>query len=155
MTHDCYDPYLTIEISLPRGKYASPIAARVTRRATDENDQPIGTSRTNPLIDFRRYDVQFVDGYSETLSANILAENLIAQVDQEGHRQRMLSEISDHRSNDRAIKIEDGTFTTSRGLKKIRRTTTGWELYVKWKDGGGNWIELKDLNHTYPVELAE
>ena len=107
------------------------------------------------LLTSRRYDVEFVDGYSETLSANILAENLIAQVGQERHRQRMLKEISDHRCNDRAIKIEDGTFTTSRGLKQKRRTTAGWELYVDWKDNGGNWIELKDLKHAYPVELAE
>ena len=119
------NPYLTMEISLPRGTDASHMVAQVIKRATDENDQPLGTPHNNPLMDSRRYDVEFVDGYSETLSANILAENSIAQVDQEGHRQRMLKEISDHRCNDRAIKIEDGTFTISRGLKQKRRTTAG------------------------------
>lgn len=130
------------------------MVARVIRRATDANGQPLGTSHTNPLLDSRRYDVEFVDGHSETLSANILAENLIAQVDQEGHKQRMLKEISDHRCNDRAIKIEDGTFKSSRGLKQKKRTTAGWELYVDWKDDGGNLIELKDLKNAYPVEVA-
>jgi hypothetical protein len=32
----------------------------------------------------RKYEVEFSDGHIEELTANIIAENLIAQVDQEG-----------------------------------------------------------------------
>jgi len=89
VTSDSYDPYLRMEISLPRGGDTTPIAAHVKRRATTTNDQPIGTAHANPLIDTRQYEVEFVDGYSEALSVNILAENLIAQVDQEGLKHQL------------------------------------------------------------------
>jgi hypothetical protein len=49
--------------------------------------------------------------------ANAIAENLLAQVDSEGHRQLMLDEIIDHRVNDTAIKKENGTITTKTGMK--------------------------------------
>ena len=75
---------------------------------------------------------EFENGHREVLSANIIAENLIAQVDEEGHRQRSLS-------NGEAIRKEDGHFIQ----------------IVEWKDGGGNWVALKDLKHAYPVELAQ
>jgi hypothetical protein len=34
-------------------------------------------------------------------------------------------------------------------------TTRGWQLLVKWKEGGSDWIPLKDLKESYPVEVAE
>ena len=44
---------------------------------------------------------------------------------------------------------------TCRGQKKLRITTCGWKLLVKWKDGSESWIHLKDLKEPHPVELAE
>ena len=110
-TPDSYDPYLEMELSLSRGDDATPVTARVMRRSLDDSDQPIGTAHLKPLMDSRRYEVQFVDGYSETLAANIIAENLISQVDNKGHRQRMITEIVDHQHDERAIPKENGTFT--------------------------------------------
>ena len=53
------------------------------------------------------------------------------------------------------IKQEDAFLTTSSGVKRRRETTTGWELLVQWKDGSTNWIVLKDLKASYPVQIAE
>jgi hypothetical protein len=40
--------------------------------------------------------------------------------------------------------------------KKIpKKTTQGWQLLVEWKEGGSDWITLKDLKESYPVEVAE
>ena len=36
-----------------------------------------------------------------------------------------------------------------------KRTTKGWKLLVEWKDGSSNWIPLKDLKASNPVETAE
>ena len=36
-----------------------------------------------------------------------------------------------------------------------KRTTRGWELLVEWKDGSMNWVPLKDLKNSNPVDLAE
>ena len=32
--------------------------------------------------------------------------------------------------------------------------TKGWEICVLWKDGSTDWIALKDLKQSYPIELA-
>ena len=99
--------------------------------------------------------MEFVDGHSEILSTNIIAENLFYQVDEEGYHQKMLLEISDHRVLKDAISKDKGTFYTDRGLERKVRTTKGWELYVTWKDGPGDWISLKDLKNCYPLEVVD
>ena len=38
------------------------------------------------MLDSWRYEVEYLDGTTEVLTANIIAENLIAQVDDQGHR---------------------------------------------------------------------
>ena len=49
-----------------------------------------GTESTNPLVNTRAYEIEFIDGTTETLTANIIEGNLLAQVDEEGHRQILL-----------------------------------------------------------------
>ena len=39
-------------------------------------------------------------------------------------------------------------------MKRKKRTTRGWEICVQWKDGSTNWIALKDLKDSYPVDLS-
>ena len=67
----------------------------------------------------------------------------------------MLDEIIDHRTTKDAISKAEGTFTTNRGVKRKKQTTRGWEICVQWKDGSTDWITLKELKESYPVELAE
>ena len=33
--------------------------------------------------------------------------------------------------------------------------TRGWELCVQWKDGSTNWVSLKDVKNSFPIELAD
>mgnify|MGYP000261467214 CR=1 FL=1 len=44
---------------------------------------------------------------------------------------------------------------TKRGQKRLRKTTVGWQLLVKWKDQSESWIPLKDMKESHPVEVAE
>ena len=55
--------------------------AIVKRRKLDDDGNPIGTERTNLLVDTRAYEIEFIDGTTETLTANIIAEHLLTQVD--------------------------------------------------------------------------
>jgi hypothetical protein len=66
----------------------------------------------------------------------------------------MIAEIEDHRVLDDAIPTNDGYFTTTSVMKRKKRTPRGWEILVRWKDGSSDWIVLKDLKESYPVELA-
>jgi hypothetical protein len=149
------DPYVNMELGLPRGSDDELRLAHVKRRAVVFEGRPVGRPSTNPLLDSRQYEVEYLDGETEILTANIIAENLLAQVDDEGHQQMMIEEIEDHRVLDEAIPKSEGTYDTRSGSKRRRRTTVGWELSVRWKDGSSNWISLKDIKDTYPVDLAD
>ena len=152
---DSHDSYLNMEIGLPRGDDDALLHATVKRRAVDVDGKPIGVASNNPLTDSRKYEVEFDDGTSEILSANIIAENILAQVDDDGHKHLVMKEIIDHRSDPKvALPISESHYVNNKGTRVNRRTTKGWELCVEWRDGSTDWIALKDLKQSYPVELA-
>jgi hypothetical protein len=148
------DQYIGMELALSRGGEGEAMHAKVKKRVRDEEGNPVGRANYNPLLDSRKYEVEYVDGHVEELTANIIAENLIAQVDEEGQRQMMMSEIVDHRVLPDAIPQSQGTYVNQYGVKRRKTTTRGWEILVEWKDGSTDWVSLKDLKESYPVELA-
>jgi hypothetical protein len=155
-TADVYDDtYLNMEITLPRGAATDGQYAKVTKRMRDENGMPIGTANDNPILDSRVYEVEFLDGHKEAMAANTIAENMFAQVDEEGNRHVILEEIIDHRTDGHAVTMDDAFITNSRGVKRRRDTTKGWQLLIQWKDGSTNWVPLKDIKNSHPVQVAE
>jgi hypothetical protein len=82
------DPYLNKEVALMRG--AGDVSdihyGKVTKRLRDAEGRPIGMACDNPLLDTREYTVEFLDGHSEALSANLIAQNLFSEIDEEGNR---------------------------------------------------------------------
>ena len=55
------------------------------------------------MLDTRQYEVKLLYGEIKFFTANIIAENLQFQVDEEGKRQMMIDEIVDHRVMEEAI----------------------------------------------------
>jgi len=127
--------------------------AKVVRRSLDSDGNVIGNlgGNLNSLV----YDVEFPDGLVKQYAANIIAENVLSQVDESGFHSQTLLRISQHRSLSNAINIKDGYFTTKRGVKRRRHTTAGWEFLVEWKDGTSSWCPLKVLKESNPIEIAE
>ena len=87
------DPYLRMELGLNRGKEEGLQFARVKIREVDEDGKPIGIPSNNPILDSRQYEIEYADGNTAVLTANIIAENLMAQVDDHGNRHLMIDEI--------------------------------------------------------------
>ena len=154
-TPDACDQFINMELGMPRGPDGELQHATVKKRAIDIDGRPIGIEDKNPLLDSRKYVVEYIDGTTEVISANIIAENILSQVDEEGHRQLLIDEIIDHRKDDNAVPRERGLYETKDGTLRRKMTTKGWELCVIWKDGSTNWVELKDLKNSYPIQLAE
>jgi hypothetical protein len=77
----------------------------VLRRRRDRNGRPIGVRNSNPILDTREYEVVFPDGSSQSYAANVIAENLYSQVDEEGHSYAILQEIVDHERVDSNITL--------------------------------------------------
>jgi Reverse transcriptase (RNA-dependent DNA polymerase) len=154
-TPDAYDDtYLNMELALPRDG-AEVQFGRVVKRLRDKDGLPIGMAHDNPILDTRMYEVEFQDGYKTSLAANAIAENLFAQIDDEGNRHILFEEIMDHRTNGKQVLQQDAFIRNRSGTQRRRETTVGWELLVRWKDQSTTWIALKDLKESYPVQLAE
>ena len=121
----------------------------------DANGLPIGLANENPILDTRMYEVQYLDREKASLAANNIAKNLFAQIDGDGNRQVLMDEIIGHRSNEHAVKQQDAFIIIKTGTKRRKETTKGWELLIRWKDGGTDWVALKDIKESYPVQVAE
>ena len=132
-------------LGIPRGEDDRLMHVIVKLRKLDDDGNPIGTESTNPLVDTRAYEIEFIDGTTETLIANIITENLLAQVDEEGHRQLLLDDIIDYRRNNDAVHKSDEFIETRTGNRRRKMNTKGWEICVLWKYGSTDWIALRDL----------
>lgn len=148
------DTYLHMELALPRDG-DGPEFARVTKRLKDKDGLPIGVANEHPILDTRMYEVEYADGHKASLSANAIAQNLFAQIDEEGNRHVLLDAIIDHRVDGSEVKQQDAFIVNKSGQKRRVETTKGWELLVQWKDGSTSWVALKDMKESFPVQVAE
>ena len=128
---------------------------KVTKRLRDAEGRPIGMAADNPLLDTRAYAVKFPDGREESLTANLIAQSLYSQIDEEGNKHLLLDDIIDYKRNETAIDKRDAFVTMKNGVKRRKETTQGWSLLCQWKDGSSNWTALKDARLSYPVLVAE
>jgi len=94
VTPKVLDSLISAEVLLPKGDVLLP--AKVIARKRDAEGNLMGRENANPILDTTIYDVQFQDGHVESYSANIIAENIYAQVDEEGQRFVLLDEIMNH-----------------------------------------------------------
>jgi hypothetical protein len=149
-----YNGYVNAEIQLKQAD-GSVRHGTVTKRARLLDGTPIGRSHSNPFVDTAEYVVEHEDGSCGQYSANVIAENLFSQVDSEGNRYEIMSEIQDHRRDDTALSRANGFRVSKSGNKHAKITTRGWKLLVEWKTGQTEWIPLKSLKASNPIELAE
>ena len=80
------DAYVNMESVLPPGSNNGMMHALAKQRNIYDGGKPIDVEDRNQLNDMRAYEVEFIDGTTETLTDNIISKNLLAQVDEEVHR---------------------------------------------------------------------
>ena len=129
------DEYLSMSLEVSRGSDIDIHDATVWKRAVDREGILVGKPNKNIHMDSRQYEVEFLDSSVETLSSNIIAENMLAQVDQVGHRKTLLDEIIDHRGEPSTLSEVDSRYTTESRIPKSRHDTVGWNVLVRWKCG--------------------
>lgn len=152
--HEAFDKYISARVYMPQGDKLA--YGTVRRRKRDNDGNLIGRSNTNPILDTSIYEVEFDSGETEAYSANIIAESLYAQTDDEGYTHYTVEEIVDHRKDSSAIAQGDDAFVVTRSGRKLpKRTTRGWEFCLKYKDESTSWVKLKDLKDAEPILLAE
>ena len=150
------DILLNTEVLLPQGEEMK--RAKVTRRSKDQDGDLIGTYDANPLLNTMVYDVEFDDGTVREYGANIIAQNMYAQVDENGRSQSILKAIVDHHvytTHSGYVHKKDKWITTRSGQKRLRKSTAGWSFLVQWRDGEEQWVPLRILKESNPIEVAE
>jgi hypothetical protein len=95
VTPEMGDNYLSAEISVPRG--GTLVKGRITSRKRDKDGNPIGLANANPIFDMREYIFTFNDGDETVLNANLIAEAMYAQCNQDGNQYVLLASVIDHR----------------------------------------------------------
>jgi len=68
---------------------------------------PIGKQNNNPILDMHVYEVQFPDGHMEEFAANVIAESLYSQIDDEGNQYLIMQEIPNHHKDGSALSHDD------------------------------------------------
>ena len=61
----------------------------------------------NPILDSHMYEVEYQDLMKASLVANYIAENLFAEVDQEGNRHVLLDKLIDFRVDGHEVKLQE------------------------------------------------
>ena len=131
-----YNGYIASQVLLLKGdKYQF---SKIKAHKKDEQGNLIRHSDSNPILDTRLYKVEFDDGEVCEYAVNTIAENLYSQIDKEGFQQVLMDGIINHRKEKHAVTKENG-FVEIKGKRIPKKTTQGWKLCIKWKDGQMSW----------------
>ena len=149
-----FDKIINAEVMIQNGDETA--MGKVVRQSLDGDGRMTGTYHDNPFLNTVTYDVESSNGQVKEYGANIIAKNMLTQVDSDGYSLSLMDSIIDHcKDPSQAIPIEDKYITTKSGQRRLQKTTKGWKLLIKWKDKSKVWINLADMKEVHPVETAE
>ena len=151
---ETYDEMVGAAIEMNRG--GQKLRGKVISRVYDDAGNLVGKHHKNPLVNTSRYSVEYEDGSRDELASNIIAEAIFAKVDDEGREYLLLDSIIDHKRDDTvALDESNGWDIKPNGDRVAKRTTQGWKFLLRWKDDSENWVDLKDLKESNPLEVAD
>ena len=102
------------------------------------------------------YELSFTDRQVKEYGANIIARNMLTQVDSDSFSLALMVGIINHTKDGAiAVPMEDKYLITQSIPQQVRKTTVGWKLLVKWRDQSESLIKLADMKERHPVETAE
>jgi hypothetical protein len=113
--------YISASVLLPRGEDV--VRAKVVGRKHGRDGNQLGMRHSNPILDTQEHQIEFPDGSTATYAANVIAENLCLQVDDEGRHFAILQEITDHKKDGSALSKEDGFIENRHGQRRPKLTT--------------------------------
>ena len=77
------------------------------------------------------------------------------QVDSDVHNAGIFDIIVDYSKDNTNVPISEKYVTTCSGTRRLRHTTEGWHLLVRWKGISEQWVSLKLLKEHNPVDIDE
>ena len=89
-----YDQIINAEVQLRLGEEM--VTGKVIQRTIGPDGQVTGTYDNDPFLNSIIYDVEFPDGQVKEYATNIIAENMLTQVDSDGMSTTLMEAIVDH-----------------------------------------------------------
>ena len=77
---DSHDIYIGAELNF-LGSFWNPIRSIVRKRIIKNDGKTISVVNHNPLLYTRKYELQYLDGFMEEITANQISENVLSQVE--------------------------------------------------------------------------
>ena len=149
-----YDRLLNAEIMVQAEE--GQVSGKVIKQVFSPDGKVAGKYDNNPYLNSIMYEVELADGRIIEYGVNIIAENMLTQVDSDGFSLSLMEGIINYKRDDSvAIPKTDKYITTARGQRRLRKTTAGWKLFVKWRDQSESWVKLSVLKESQPMETAE
>jgi hypothetical protein len=108
-----------------------------------------------PILDTHEYEVSFPDGLTNGFVANMIAEALYSQVDADSREFILMKDIVDHRLDGLVVPVDNAYYVDPNSQTSRRMTTKGWKFLIEWRESRMDWLPLKDLKESYPVQVAE
>ena len=131
------------------------MSARVKDRKRDHDGKRIGATNLSHMINTVIYNVETSDDNIRKYTANVIAENLWNQVDDDAYKFHIIYETIRHRKNDNVISKDDGFYETKTGVKRKLITTKVWDVQVRWETGETSYISLKDIKKNNIIKITE
>ena len=132
------------------------VSGKVIKRAFGPDGKVVGKYDDNPYLNSIMYEVELADGRIKEYGANIIAENILTQVDSDGFSLTLMEGIIDYKCDNLIATPKTEKYITTRsGQRRLWKTTAGWKLLVKWKDQSESWVKLAELKESHPVETVE
>lgn len=92
------------------------------------------------------YLAEFPDGHIAEYSANMVAEAMYENVNEDGNEELLFEAIVDHCHDNNSIGDQE---------LMIKNITISWKFCILWKDSSTTWHSLIDTKCSFPVQLAE
>ena len=149
-----YDRLINAEVQLQLDERMA--KGMVKRCALGPDGKVSGKYDHNPTNNSIIYEVEFDDGTVKEYAANVIAENMLSQVDSDGVTIQLLESIIDYKRDESvAVSKADKYVYNKHGRRRLRKTTAGWWLLVRWRDQSESWMRLCEMKESYPIETAE
>ena len=93
------------------------------------------------------FELELPDGRVDEYAVNIIIENTIDQIDDQGWDTVILEDIVAFRSDPYvAISIGEQLYTNFNGIQRPLINKKGWCVQVKWRDQSTDWVPLHLIN---------
>ena len=131
------------------------VQAKVIRHFCDEDGNITCNANIQPELNTMMYGVEFPNGEILPYAANVMADNIQAQVDPDKQRYVIFDSIIDYHVDNGVAIAKENMYRFVNGQRTMQRSTAEVKFLCLLKKGSEQWFSLKYLKEFNPVLSAE